>query len=531
MRSHTRQSIIGRLRGLMLALALLLGPLLGLAATPAQAASGDCTTANGQTTCTFDYTGAAQTWTVPAEVTEATFDVYGAQGGSGPFATSIGGKGGHAKASLSVTPGAVYQITVGGRGGSVRFGQDPPGAGGFNGGGSGGSGFLTAGGGGGASDVRTGSFALTDRIIIAGGGGGAPYGLAFGGSGGGSEGGDGRGGGKGDNNGGGKGGSQTAGGAGGIGQGDGGGNGEDGSLGNGGAGSDHTAGGGTGAGGGGGYYGGGGGGGYFGGGGGGGGGSGYGPAGVVFETGVRSGDGQVIITYTSPDSTAPVITPSISSMAGNNGWYVSDVTVSWSVTDAESAISSQTGCDPSTVTSDTAGVTFTCTATSSGGTASKSVTIKRDATNPTVSYTGNAGTYTIDQSVSISCTAADNLSGVASSSCANISGPAYSFALGTNTRSASATDNAGNTGSGSTTFTVSVTYDSLCALSANFSTDPAVDKGLCDKLAAAKAAAASGDTTTKNNNLKAYRQQVAAQSGKAVTKQQATILSNLSKAL
>jgi hypothetical protein len=279
------------------------------------------------------------------------------------------------------------------------------------------------------------------------------------------------------------------------------------------------------------------------------------------------------------------------------------------VSDPDSAISSQTGCDPSTVTSDTAGVTFTCTASSTGGTNSQSVTIKRDATapsvtatpdrppqinrwynapvtfrfsgndgsgsgvtsceadttyrgpdsasasvtgtctdaagnvgsasasflydatTPSVSYTGNAGTYTIDQSVSITCSATDNLSGIASSTCANISGPAYSFALGTTTRSASATDNAGNTGSGSTTFTVGVTFDSLCTLSANFSTDSAVDKGLCDKLAAAKAAAGSGDAKAKNNNLNAYRQQVAAQSGKAVTKQQATLLTNLSNAL
>jgi hypothetical protein len=236
------------------------------------------------------------------------------------------------------------------------------------------------------------------------------------------------------------------------------------------------------------------------------------------------------VTFIS-DSTAPVITPTVAGTLGSNGWYVSDVTVSWSVTDPESTITSQVGCDSSSVSSDTSGVTFTCTATSAGGTASKSVTIKRDATNPSVSYTGNAGTYTIDQSVSILCTAADNLSGIASSTCANISGPAYAFALGTNTRSASVTDNAGNTGSGSTTFTVGVTFDSLCTLSVSFSTDPAVDTGLCDKLAAAKAAAASGNSKTKNNNLAAYRQQVSAQSGKALTKQQASILTNLSKAL
>ena len=38
---------------------------------------------------TFDFTGAAQTWTVPAGVTSATFDLYGAEGG-GPRASSRG---------------------------------------------------------------------------------------------------------------------------------------------------------------------------------------------------------------------------------------------------------------------------------------------------------------------------------------------------------------------------------------------------------------------------------------------------------
>ena len=46
-----------------------------------------------------------------------------------------------------------------------------------------------------------------------------------------------------------------------------------------------------------------------------------------------------------------------------------------------------------------------------------------------------------------------------------------------------------------------------------------------------KAAAASGDIKTKNNNLAAHRQQLSAQSGKALTRQQATLLTNLSKGL
>ena len=90
--------------------------------------------------------------------------------------------------------------------------------------------------------------------------------------------------------------------------------------------------------------------------------------------------------FTSPDTTPPVITPNVSGTLGNNGWYTSDVNVSWTVTDEESAISNQTGCDATSVTADTTGVTFTCEATSGGGTASESVTIKRDATAPTIAF-------------------------------------------------------------------------------------------------------------------------------------------------
>lgn len=85
-----------------------------------------------------------------------------------------------------------------------------------------------------------------------------------------------------------------------------------------------------------------------------------------------------------PDSTPPVITPNVSGTLGNNGWYTSNVAVSWTVTDPESAISSSSGCTTSTMTADTTGTTFTCTATSAGGTSSQSVTIKRDTTAPAV---------------------------------------------------------------------------------------------------------------------------------------------------
>lgn len=85
------------------------------------------------------------------------------------------------------------------------------------------------------------------------------------------------------------------------------------------------------------------------------------------------------------DTTPPVIQPVLSGIQGSNGWYRSDVSVTWSITDPESSITTRSaGCTPTTISSDTAGATLTCTATSAGGTASRSVTIKRDATPPAI---------------------------------------------------------------------------------------------------------------------------------------------------
>lgn len=145
--------------------ALLVVLLVALAGFATAQAAPVCTTNGNQGTCTFTYTGAAERWVVPPHATQATFDLYGAQGG-GRYA---GGRGGRATASLLLTPGAVYQITVGGEGGELT--------GGFNGGGQGGGvpGSNPASGGGGASDIRTGNFGLADRILVAGGGGGSGH--------------------------------------------------------------------------------------------------------------------------------------------------------------------------------------------------------------------------------------------------------------------------------------------------------------------------------------------------------------------
>lgn len=94
-----------------------------------------------------------------------------------------------------------------------------------------------------------------------------------------------------------------------------------------------------------------------------------------------------------PDSTPPVIEPTITGTLGNNGWYTSDVEVSWTITDPE-GVTSSTGCDTTTITEDNGpdGVELTCEATSGGGTRSESVTIKRDATDPVISLGSVSGT-------------------------------------------------------------------------------------------------------------------------------------------
>ena len=83
----------------------------------------------------------------------------------------------------------------------------------------------------------------------------------------------------------------------------------------------------------------------------------------------------------------PDIEVSIAGTLGDNGWYVSNVTVTWVVSDPSAPILSESGCGSTTITADTKGTILTCTASSRGGTASKTVTIKRDATPPVATAT------------------------------------------------------------------------------------------------------------------------------------------------
>ena len=126
----------------------------------------------------FSYTGAAQTFTAPTDLTAFTVYAWGAGGGYGVGNPSPGGAGGYATGTVTTNPGTAYTVVVGG-GGSARGGGS--GAGptryGFAGY-AGNSGY--GGGGGGLSGIFTGTTPLgsTDQprsVIVAGGGGGGAW--------------------------------------------------------------------------------------------------------------------------------------------------------------------------------------------------------------------------------------------------------------------------------------------------------------------------------------------------------------------
>ncbi len=117
---------------------------------------------------TFNYTGAAQQFTVPHGVESIDIVARGGAGGGIMYPNNRSGRGGRVHAVIPVTPGERLYVYVGGAGveKSGRF------TGGFNGGGDPGACCEAGFGGGGATDVRHRGQRLSDRILVAGGGGG-----------------------------------------------------------------------------------------------------------------------------------------------------------------------------------------------------------------------------------------------------------------------------------------------------------------------------------------------------------------------
>ena len=112
------------------------------------------------------------------------------------------------------------------------------------------------------------------------------------------------------------------------------------------------------------------------------------------------------------DGTPPAITATVTGTKVFQDWYQSDVRIEWSVSDPESGIVTLTGCDVTTLTTDTPQATFTCTATNGAGvSASQTVSVKRDATKPVINLQEHPAAVTGRSDADFRFAVSDNLSG------------------------------------------------------------------------------------------------------------------------
>jgi hypothetical protein len=171
-----------------------------------------------------------------------------------------------------------------------------------------------------------------------------------------------------------------------------------------------------------------------------------------------AGNGPVpaIVADINIDLTKPTINGSASPPANAAGWNNSDVTVSFSCSDALSGILS---CEPDHVLAgDGAGRSVIGTATDNAGNSDTATVsgINLDKTGPEVEVTGvsDGATYTLGAVPDADCDTSDALSGVATAATVNVSGGTANN-VGTFTATCSgAKDVAGNDGQASVTYTV-----------------------------------------------------------------------------
>jgi hypothetical protein len=175
---------------------------------------------------------------------------------------------------------------------------------------------------------------------------------------------------------------------------------------------------------------------------------------TVTDAAGNTSDSSNVVTV-KIDKTAPTASASASPAANSNGWNNSNVTVSFSGSDALSGLAS---CDANVVLSaEAAGQSASGTCTDKAGNVSTPATksgINIDKTVPSVSLVGgpaSGGSYYFSSvPAAPTCSASDILSGL-DGSC-SVSG--YSGAVGPHTITTSAMDKAGNSASASASYTV-----------------------------------------------------------------------------
>ncbi|PVG84536.1 hypothetical protein DDE18_02730 [Nocardioides gansuensis] len=137
----------------------------------------------------------------------------------------------------------------------------------------------------------------------------------------------------------------------------------------------------------------------------------------------RAGNPATVTVRVKRDATAPKVTPVVTGLVGDDGWYVGDVLLRWEVAEHGSGVDTTNGCDEATLNEDTAGRTYTCTVSDNAGNLTTvSTTLKRDATKPLITLTvsgteGANGWYTGD--VSVDWTVSDATSDLATTTGCN----------------------------------------------------------------------------------------------------------------
>lgn len=156
----------------------------------------------------------------------------------------------------------------------------------------------------------------------------------------------------------------------------------------------------------------------------------------------NNGNGQTDVPVT--DSTPPAIATSVTGTLGENGWYTSNVSLAWSVTEPESPDSlAKDGCGDVSITADQPATTYSCSASSVGGSAGPvEVTIKRDATAPSVDCGSTAPAFLLGQAGAlVTASVTDATSGPTAEL---VSTAADTASVGQKSASLTGSDNAGN---------------------------------------------------------------------------------------
>ncbi|MEW9699925.1 sugar-binding protein [Paenibacillus sp. SI8] len=242
------------------------------------------------------------------------------------------------------------------------------------------------------------------------------------------------------------------------------------------------------------------------------------------------------------DSTAPVTVANVSPPQPNgaNGWYRSNVAITFTASDSLSGVDQiqylnnnsvnwTVYSGPLNYTQDGTYTVKYCSKDLSGNVEiAKTHTLRIDKTPPTITFSVSDGiSYWIDETVVITSQANDSGSGIATFTHTNISAPAYTFVIGTNTLTASATDIAGNTATSTIHFKVKISLESLIRLIKKLLAGNQIESAFCIILLNLLLV----EGRVLESKLDVFKSKVTAQRGKVLSAEQADLLVQLADKL